>query len=84
MNPHEVEIVLSANPAVAAARVFGRANSVTGEILSAEVVARNPGLTESELRARLARHLPAHKIPRIIRFVEKLELTRTGKIRRHV
>jgi acyl-CoA synthetase (AMP-forming)/AMP-acid ligase II len=84
VNPHEVEAVLGAHSAVAAARVFGRKNSVTGEILAAEIVTRGTPPDEAELRDYLAGRLPPHKIPRIIRCVERLDLTRTGKLRRDV
>lgn len=83
VNPHEVEVALRQHPGIVAARVFGRRNSVTGELLAAEVVSGIPRLEETELRAYLARHLPVYKIPRILRFVEQLELTRTGKLRRN-
>ena len=50
VDPAEVERRLEAHPAVAATRVFGRRNSVSGEILCAEVVLRDSVLTESDLR----------------------------------
>lgn len=91
VNPQEVEVMLSEHPAVRQVRVFGRENSVTGNILVAEAVLRKPevgtptaegNLTESTLRAWLGERLQAHKIPRLIRFVDSIEQTRTGKISR--
>jgi acyl-CoA synthetase (AMP-forming)/AMP-acid ligase II len=82
VNPQEVEAVLSAHAGVAAVRVFGRKNSVTGEILAADVMRSRVAVTEAELRAFAAGRLPPLKVPRIICFVEKLELTRTGKMKR--
>jgi acyl-coenzyme A synthetase/AMP-(fatty) acid ligase len=79
VNPLEVESRLEAHPAVVAARVFGRRNSVSGQILCAEVVARDLALVEADLRVYLGAHLQAAKIPRVIRFVERIEGTRSGK-----
>jgi non-ribosomal peptide synthetase component E (peptide arylation enzyme) len=49
--------------------------------LAAEVVAREPGLEEASLRRYLAERLRAPQVPRLIRLVSELELTRTGKVR---
>lgn len=82
VHPHEVESALTQHPAILAARVYGRRNSVTGELLAADMVANGETPTELELRMHLAQRLPAWKIPRLLRFVERLELTRSGKVRR--
>ena len=79
VNPLEVESRLEAHPAVVAARVFGRRNSVSGQILCAEVVSRDLALAEADLRVYLGAHLQAAKIPRVIRFVDRIEATRSGK-----
>lgn len=82
VNPHEVEDVLARHPGVRHARVYGRPNSVLGQILCAEVVAATPALAEAELRAHLGAHLQPFKVPRMIRFVASLSQTRSGKISR--
>jgi acyl-CoA synthetase (AMP-forming)/AMP-acid ligase II len=114
VNPLEVEAVLGEHPGVGHVRVFGRKNSVMGQILCAEVVrakadsglpiaagesdlpqtgasnAKESGeqttdggqLTEAALRAFAAERLPPWKIPRLIRFVDHLASTRTGKLSR--
>jgi acyl-coenzyme A synthetase/AMP-(fatty) acid ligase len=82
VNPQEVESALLAHAEVAAARVFGKKNSVTGNILVADLVARGNPPTEAELRAHLAHHLPSQKIPRLIRFVPRIDLTFSGKVKR--
>lgn len=79
VNPREVEGVLRTHPAVLDVVVYGRANSVTGALLEAEVVRREAQLTETELRAFAAAHLQPFKVPRIIRFVERLATGRSGK-----
>ncbi len=90
VNPREVEAVLEEHPLVRQARVFGRTNSVTGHLLCAEIVAeqdQRPGtkdqrLTEAELREWLGARLQPFKVPRLIRFVDDIAQTRTGKVSR--
>ena len=82
VRPVEVQWVLESHPAVGAARVFGRRNSVTGQLLCADVVWRGQETSETELREHLRLRLPAYKIPRIIRAVDRIEMTRTGKVKR--
>jgi acyl-CoA synthetase (AMP-forming)/AMP-acid ligase II len=82
VNPHEVESALTEHPAVLATRVYGRRNSVTGELLAADVVTNGQRPSELELRSHLAQRLPAWKIPRILRFVDRLEVTPSGKVSR--
>ncbi len=81
VNPGEVESCLLSCPGVREARVYGRANSVTGRILCAEVVAEST-FSEPAARAWLAERLPAVKIPRLIKLVAALPRARTGKLER--
>ncbi len=78
VDPAEVAEVLRRHPGITDARVFARPNSVLGQILCAEVVA-SPGLREAEIREHLSHALNPSKIPRLIRLVGALPLTRTGK-----
>lgn len=82
VDPVEVEAALAAHPSIAAARVSARKNSVTGNVLTADIVVRDQPPAEATLRAFLMTRLSLHKIPRIIRIVESIERTRTGKIKR--
>ena len=92
VNPHEVEAVLGDHAGVAQVRVFGRKNSVMGNILCAEVVLANPEdggrrtedgpVTEANLREFASARLQPFKVPRMIRFVDVLATTRTGKLSR--
>ena len=83
INPNEVEEQIRRLPAVQNCIVYGKANSVLGNILCADVEPI-PGaaLTESDIRGELAGALQDFKIPRRIRFVDRLELTKTGKLKR--
>ena len=83
VNPEEVELEIMAIGGVCQANVYGKANSILGEVLCADVVmAPNVKLTEQDIRMRLSLRLQDFKIPRRIRFVEELSVTRTGKLKR--
>ncbi len=81
VNPNEVEEALSTIPQINQSVVYGKSNSVLGTILCADIVLNNQ-ITEDELRMELSKILQNYKIPRRFKFVEKLELTRTGKTKR--
>lgn len=83
VDPAEVECALRAFPGVAEARVYGRPSSVVGTLLCAEYTSLLT-LAEPDLRLHLASCLQAHKIPRIMKRVESLAKTRTGKLSRNV
>jgi len=82
VNPREVEAALEEHPDVRQARVAGRANSVLGHILVAEVECVGNPPEEAALREHLAARLQPFKVPRLIRFVNSIEQTRTGKVSR--
>jgi len=82
VNPTEVELSLNSHPGVALSRVFAKRNSITGNIVIAEVMSKEPGLEEKALRIFLSERLQSYKIPRIINFVDSIETTHTGKLRR--
>ena len=83
VNPEEVELEIMAIGGVCQANVYGKANSILGEVLCADVVmAPNVKLSEQDIRKRLSLRLQDFKIPRRIRFVEELSVTRTGKLKR--
>lgn len=80
VNPNEVELEIQKIVGVKAARVYGKKNSVLGNILCADVVSVN--LKEKAIREILAKSLQNFKIPRMINFVNEMKLTRTGKLPR--
>lgn len=79
VDPAEVEDALRCFPGVMEARVYGRPNSVVGTLLCAEYTAGTP-ISEQAYRAFLADRLQPHKVPRIIKSVDFLPKTRTGKL----
>jgi acyl-coenzyme A synthetase/AMP-(fatty) acid ligase len=83
VNPQEVERVLNRHPKIRASRVYGKPHVLTGNVLLCDVQSAAEDVTEKELRAYLSAELQEFKIPRMFRFVESIEATRTGKIRRN-
>jgi len=81
VNPLEVEQSINLHPSVIASKVYGKKNSVLGNILIADVKVKNE-LDEKALKLFLKERLQVFKIPRIVNFVETIELTRTGKLKR--
>ncbi|KQY56930.1 AMP-binding protein [Nocardioides sp. Root140] len=84
VHPLPVENAIIALPSVAAARVFGRANKLTGAIVAAEVVAVN-GTDEEELRRQVkaaVADLPRAWHPRSITLVEAIATQGQKTVRR--
>lgn len=83
VNPGEVEVAIMGIEGVKQAMVYGKANSILGNVLCADVVLENDvELTELEIKKVLGAQLQDFKVPRRIKFVEEISLTRTGKMKR--
>lgn len=83
VNPSEVEDVLFELPQIQQAIVYGRPNSILGNILCAEIkLIEHNSIQETDIRNYLSEKLQAFKIPRKVKFVESITLTRTGKSKR--
>ena len=83
VNPGEVENAIMAVEGVRQALVYGKANSILGNVLCADVqLEEGCALTELDIKKTLAAQLQDFKIPRRIKFVEEMSLTRTGKLKR--
>jgi long-chain acyl-CoA synthetase len=81
--PAEIERVLAGHPAVAMIAAGPVPDEVKGELACAYVVlARGASASEDELIAFAGEHLAAYKRPRMVRFVDDLPKTSTGKIMR--
>jgi acyl-coenzyme A synthetase/AMP-(fatty) acid ligase len=87
--PEEVESVLNADPRVRMSLVKARRSPITGALVVAEVVLSD-GQDASDMEAAervkndlldaCRRSLAAHKVPALLRFVPRLELTAAGKL----
>lgn len=83
VNPVEVEDVINEIVGVRQSLVYGKANSVLGNILIAQVqLSGDIILSDLDIRKILKSKLQDFKIPRKIKFVDSFSLTRTGKIKR--
>lgn len=83
VNPSEVEGVISQIPGVLQVLVYGKESSVLGNVLCAQIKQdETERLSESIVRTFLSGKIQNFKIPRMIKFVESITLTRTGKIKR--
>lgn len=82
VHPSEVEDVLQKISGVHDAVVRVRQNRVTGNILVADIIS-DKSCEDEEIKRNIFRSLPSYlqhwKIPQIIKIVEKIEHTRTGK-----
>jgi len=83
VNPNEVEECIQMMDGIKYCRVFGKPNSVMGNIICAEFVPQNgTEITVSDIKKHLSIELQDFKIPRIIKSVDQMQLTRTGKLKR--
>ena len=83
VNPVEVEETIRNLKGVIDVRVYAKKNSVLGNIVQCEVKRDDKKLDELTIRMHLQKKLQEFKIPRVIKFVENLSTTRTGKIKRN-
>ena len=83
VNPEEVEASINAIEGVRQSLVYGKANSIIGNVLIAEVqLEEGSTLSDLDIRRSLKEQLQDFKIPRKIQFVDAFSLTRTGKLKR--
>ncbi len=81
--PQEVEELLMAHDGVRDAAVYGIPDEDFGARLAALVVQRDEHpVTDEELRSYVRERLARYKVPREIRFVDRLPRNSTGKLER--
>ncbi len=83
VNPSEVEELINTIEGVSNSVVYGRSNSILGNVIVAEVqLHEDCSLIDLEIRQQLIGKIQDYKIPRKIKIVETLSLTKTGKLKR--
>lgn len=83
VNPEEVEDALMCVDGIRLAMVYGRSNSVLGSVVCADVVLESGSRLDAVgIRRTMQDRLQDFKIPRRVRIVDALPLTRTGKLKR--
>jgi acyl-coenzyme A synthetase/AMP-(fatty) acid ligase len=92
VHPEEVEAVLNRHPQVRLSLVKTKKNPITGALVVAEVLLKNPSASQGEQASGLKQtiqqfcreSLAPHKVPTAINFVSALSISETGKlVRRH-
>ena len=82
--PAEVEAILRQHPAIKEVAVVGLPDPEWGQKVAAAIVLdENESASEIDIENYSREHLAGYKIPRVIRFVEELPLTGSGKIQRN-
>lgn len=84
VNPHEVEDTINQIDQVVFCKVYGKPNSVVGNIVCADIIRNDQNFDETQLRVKLSGCLQNYKIPRVVNFVNEIQFTRTGKLQRNV
>lgn len=82
VNPHEVEEAILGIDEIKSVRVYAKSNAVLGNVICCELVTDDHSMTEAKIRSYLQTKLQEFKIPRMIRFVDSLSTTKSGKIKR--
>jgi acyl-coenzyme A synthetase/AMP-(fatty) acid ligase len=89
VHPEEVEAVINRHPSVRMSRIRARRSPITGALVVADVLlasvsdAGRTGEIREAILADCKQSLPPHKWPAMINFVEKLDVTPSGKLARH-
>jgi acyl-coenzyme A synthetase/AMP-(fatty) acid ligase len=85
VNPSDVEDVIRKVEGVKDVVVFGRANSIMGNVIVANII-KEEGYEDKQLKEIIKKttglQLQEYKTPRIVNFVDSFEMTRTGKIKK--
>src|SRR5229473_3187739 len=86
VHPEEVEAVINRHESVRMSRARSRRSPITGAIVIADVVladgtdAARHETIRMEILGRCKDALAAHKVPAVIRFIERLDVTEAGKL----
>ena len=81
--PAEVEAVLRQHPAIKEGAVVGINDPEWGQRVAAAIVLHNgKSLSATEVESFCREHLAGYKIPRVVKFVDALPQTASGKIER--
>jgi len=83
VHPIEVERVIRVIPGVSDVRVFGRASSIAGEIVACEILPQpdqDPKVLKDTVIRLCRSQLASYQQPRLIKLVDRLDLSSAGKI----
>lgn len=80
--PEKVETAIMSIEGVSSCHVHAIKSSMMGSLVGADVVRNNDELTAKDIKLACQDKLLKHEIPVKIKFVEHIELTNTGKVKR--
>ena len=83
VNPENVRQTLLKHPDVIQVNVFGKKNPITGMILAANIQLKanvDQELAKASIKVFIKENLQMKDRPRLVRFVDDIELTITGKL----
>ena len=84
IGPAEIEDCLRTHPAVQLAGVVGKPDPIRGSVVAAYVQLADGHHGSDDLAADIAAHvktkLAAYEFPRVVRFIDDMPMTTTGKI----
>ncbi|ACL03285.1 Long-chain-fatty-acid CoA ligase (AMP-forming) [Desulfatibacillum aliphaticivorans] len=80
--PNEIEDVVAGHPKVLECAAVGVPDAKSGELVKLFVVAKDPSLTEEELKAFCKENFTGYKVPKFYEFRDELPKTNVGKILR--
>ena len=81
VNPREVEHVILQIDGVRQAKVYGEPAGARGEVVAAAIVAE-PHVTRELVRDFCRARLSRHKVPRIVKLIERLPTDERGKVKK--
>ena len=86
VQPEEVERTLLSSDLIAEAFVYAMKNPMMGSLVCADVVLNNKEVDRNEVKKQLFKHcrerLESFKVPAMIKFVEEVQTTDSGKLKR--
>jgi acyl-coenzyme A synthetase/AMP-(fatty) acid ligase len=83
VNPTEIESFIMQISGIQQVLVYCKPNSILGNMLYADVqLSEGSNLSELDIRRYCKEHLQDYKVPRLIKFVDDISVTRTGKLKR--
>ena len=81
----EIENVMSLHPAISEVAVIGVPDERLGELIQAFIVlTRGKTVTEREIIEWCASRMEDYKVPKVVKFIEKLPKTASGKVQKNV
>jgi long-chain acyl-CoA synthetase len=81
--PYEIEDIINAYPNILLSKAYSKKHPLLGEIVALDIVRdSNFEINKEELINHTRKLLSDYKVPQVINFVEKIEMTVSGKIKR--